>query len=201
MKTIGTIFLILVTLTLSCYLCSQVSSVPIYDLPAAPADITLQSEPTPEAPAGITLQTQPIPAATLAERTAFWLSFWNGLIIVTTLVLVGFIVWGAVMLLGPLADGLDKLVSVVDHFRKVMFDSRIDVIQVKKSDRMSDIDVEAAQAQLNHSNRKTLLIQDRLRDVTDLEVVERAYKLKMSQKYGRLMLHAQREAMRKGVTK
>lgn len=184
MKTVGVILTVLVTLLLSCYLCSQMSDIPIYDPGLASAGITLQSE--------------PIPAATPQERTAFWLSVWNGLIVVTTLILVGFLVWGVVMLLDPLANGLDKLVGVLDHLRKVIFDSQMDTIQVKKSDKMSDIDVEAAQAQLNHSNKKSLLVQDRLRDVTDLEVVERAYKLKMSQRYGRLMLHAQREAIKKG---
>lgn len=190
MKTLGTIFLILVISILSCYLCSQIKNVPIVGQPIATAT-----------PAGITLQTQPIPAATLAERTAFWLSFWNGLIIVTTLVLVGFIVWGAVMLLGPLADGLDKLVSVVDHFRKVMFDSRIDVIQVKKSDKLAVIDVDIAQARFEHDKEKALIALDRIQDVTDIEVIEKANKLKLSEQYGRLMIKNHRRQMKREASK
>lgn len=188
-----TIFLIFVTLSLSCYLCSQVSDIPLIE---APAGITLQTQPTPKAPAGITLQTQPIPVATIAERTAFWLSFWNGVLVVTVLVLVGFLIWGAVVLLAPLADGLDRLVGVLDHFRKVMFKSQLNVIQVRKTDKLADIDVDVALAKFHHDRDKGQIALERIQDVTDIEVLDKADRFEMSKKYARLRFFSEKAAVK-----
>ena len=186
MKTMGAILMVLFALILSCYLCSQIKDVPIVSQPIATA--------TPE---GITFQTQPIPAATTEDARQFFLGFW----VAALFVAIVFLVWFLVNLLEPLAEGLDRLVQVLDRLRKVIFDSRIDDIQVKKSDKMSDLDVEIAGARFEHDRQKALIALDRIQDVTDIEVIDKAHKLKMSQKYGRLMLHAQREAMKNEVTK
>lgn len=114
--------------------------------------------------------------------------FWTALVLFTLMVLISLLV--------PLADGLDKLVSVLDHLRKVLFDSQMDAIQVRKSDKLADLDVDIAGAKFEHDRNKALIALDRIQDVTDIEVIERAHKLKMSQRYGRLMLHAQREALK-----
>ena len=74
-------------------------------------------------------------------------------------------------------------------------------VQVKKSDKMSDLDVEIAGARFEHDRQKALIALDRIQDVTDIEVIDKAHKLKMSQRYGRMMLHAQREAMKSEVSK
>ena len=41
--------------------------------------------------------------------------------------------WYLINLLESLANGLDKLVNVLDRLRRVIFDSQMDVIQVRKS--------------------------------------------------------------------
>ena len=123
------------------------------------------------------------------------------LIVLFWVLLTLFILWFLAHLLFTFSESLDRLVTTLDHFRKVAFDAGMDTIQVKKSDRMSDIDVEAAQAQLDHSRNKALIALDRIQDVTDLEVIQRVENFKMSQRYARLMLHAKREAMRNEVIK
>jgi len=186
MKTLGTIFMVFLILIFSCYLCSQIKDVPIVSQPVATAT-----------PAGITFQTGTIEKATPEETRQFFLGFWVAMLFVA----IVFLVWFLVNLLEPLASGLDSLVKVLDRLRKVIFDSRIDDIQVKKSDKMSDLDVEIAGARFEHDRQKALIALDRIQDVTDIEVIDKAHKLKMSQRYGRMMLHAQREAMKSEVSK
>lgn len=124
---------------------------------------------------------------------------WNGLFIITALVLVGFLAWGFIMLLTPLADGLDKLVGVLDRFRRVIFDSQMDSIQVKKSGRIFDLDVEIARAKFEYDQQKAFLDLELLQAQTDITVVERTNQLRASEQYGQLMLKSHREQMAKGV--
>lgn len=122
---------------------------------------------------------------------------WNGLFIITALVLVGFLAWGFIMLLTPLADGLDKLVGVLDRFRRVIFDSQMDSIQVKKSGQLLDLDVEIARAKFEYDQQKALIDLELLQAQIDIMVVERTSQLE--KQYGQLMIKSHREQMAKGV--
>ena len=97
------------------------------------------------------------------------------------IILFVFIAWFLVNFLEPLATGLDKLVNVLDHFRKLIFDSQMDAIQIRKSDRLVDLDVDIAQAKFEHDSQRAVI------------------ELEMLKQQGRLMLRAQREAMRSEV--
>ena len=92
-----------------------------------------------------------------------------------------FIAWFLVNLLEPLTTGLDKLVGVLDHFRKVIFNSQMDVIQLRKSDRLADLDVDIAHAKFDHDSQRA------------------AIELELLKQQGRLMITAQREAMKSEV--
>ena len=105
------------------------------------------------------------------------------LLVIMWIMVAVFVAWFLVNLLKPLADGLDKLIGVIDRFRKVIFDSQIDVIQVRKSDRLADLDIEIASAKFGHDERKA------------------AIELEYLKKHGRLMITAQRKALRTEVTK
>lgn len=111
-----------------------------------------------------------------------------------------FVLWFLSHLLFTFSESLDRLVTTLDNLRKVIFNSGMDMVQVRKSDKLADLDVEIAGARFEHDRQKALIALDRIQDVTDIEVIERANKLKLSQNYGRLMLHAQREAMKSEVT-
>ena len=134
--------MILVTLMVFSYLCSQTADIKIYDPGGASPGLTFQSE--------------PIPAATLEERAAFWRSVWDGLIVMTILLVLIGSAWAMVLLLAPLVEGLDGLVRVLDRLRKVIFDSQMDAIQVQKSEKLANIDVDMAGAKFEHDREKAL---------------------------------------------
>ena len=110
-----------------------------------------------------------------------------------------FVLWVLSHLLFTFSESLDRLVTTLDNLRKVIFNSGMDMVQVRKSDKLADLDVEIAGAKFEHDRSKALIALDRIQDVTDLEVIERAHKLKMLQEQGRLSLRAKREAMKSEV--
>ncbi|MCB0227525.1 MAG: hypothetical protein KDI02_27765, partial [Anaerolineae bacterium] len=93
---------------------------------------------------------------TLEERAAFWRSVWDGLIVMTILLVLIGSAWAMVLLLAPLVEGLDGLVRVLDRLRKVIFDSQMDAIQVQKSEKLANIDVDMAGAKFEHDREKAL---------------------------------------------
>ena len=121
------------------------------------------------------------------------------LIILFWVLLTLFVLWVLSHLLFTFSESLDRLVTTLDHFRKVVFDAGMDTIQVRKSDKLADLDVEIAGAKFEHDRSKALIALERIQDVTDLEVIERAHRLKMLQEQGRLSLRAQREALKSEV--
>ena len=110
-----------------------------------------------------------------------------------------FVLWVLSHLLFTFSESLDRLVTTLDNLRKVIFNSGMDMVQVRKSDKLADLDVEIAGAKFEHDRSKALIALERIQDVTDLEVIERAHRLKMLQEQGRLSLRAQREAMKSEV--
>ena len=110
-----------------------------------------------------------------------------------------FVLWVLSHLLFIFSESLDRLVTTLDNLRKVIFNSGMDMVQVRKSDKLADLDVEIAGAKFEHDRSKALIALDRIQDVTDLEVIERAHRLKMLQEQGRLSLRAQREALKSEV--
>ena len=110
-----------------------------------------------------------------------------------------FVLWFLSHLLFTLSESLDRLVTTLDNLRKVIFNSGMDMVQVRKSDKLADLDVEIAGAKFEHDRSKALIALERIQDVTDLEVIERAHRLKMLQEQGRLSLRAQREALKSEV--
>ena len=110
-----------------------------------------------------------------------------------------FVLWFLSHLLFTLSESLDRLVTTLDNLRKVIFNSGMDAVQVRKSDKLADLDVEIAGAKFEHDRSKALIALERIQDVTDLEVIERAHRLKMLQEQGRLSLRAQREALKSEV--
>ncbi|MCB0210741.1 MAG: hypothetical protein KDJ52_15485, partial [Anaerolineae bacterium] len=110
-----------------------------------------------------------------------------------------FVLWVLSHLLFTFSESLDRLVTTLDNLRKVIFNSGMDMVQVRKSDKLADLDVEIAGAKFEHDRSKALIALDRIQDVTDLEVIERAHRLKMLQEQGRLSLRAQREALKSEV--
>ena len=110
-----------------------------------------------------------------------------------------FVLWFLSHLLFTLSESLDRLVTTLDNLRKVIFNSGMDMVQVRKSDKLADLDVDIAGAKFEHDRSKALIALDRIQDVTDLEVIERAHRLKMLQEQGRLSLRAQREALKSEV--
>ena len=112
-----------------------------------------------------------------------------------------FVLWVLSHLLFTFSESLDRLVTTLDNLRKVIFNSGMDMVQVRKSDKLADLDVEIAHAKFEHDRSKALIALERIQDVTDLEVVERAHRLKILQEQGRLSLRAQREALKSEVTK
>lgn len=195
MKLLAYTFIVFLLIASVCFLCSQVSDTVIYDPGVGAAQVP---QPTPQ---GLTFQAKPIPKATPQEAARFWRSLQTGATIIGIPLLVLGVTWGVVLLLEPLATGLDSLVKVLDRLRKVIFDSRMDDIQVRKSDRLSDVDVDIASARFEHDREKALIVRERLRDVTDIEVIEKANKLKMSQQYGQLMIKTHRRQVKREVQK
>lgn len=86
-----------------------------------------------------------------------------------------------VNLLEPLSNGLDKLIGVLDHFRKFIFDSQMDVIQLRKSDKLADLDVDIAHAKFDHDSQRA------------------AIELELFKQQGRLMIAAQRASLKSEV--
>ena len=110
-----------------------------------------------------------------------------------------FVLWVLSHLLFTFSESLDRLVATLDNLRKVIFNSGMDMVQVRKSDKLADLDVDIAGAKFEHDRNKALIALDRIQDVTDLEVIERAHRLKVLQEQGRLSLRAKREAMKSEV--
>ena len=121
------------------------------------------------------------------------------LIVLFWVLLTLFVLWFLSHLLFTLSESLDRLVTTLDNLRKVIFNSGMDMVQVRKSDKLADLDVEIAGAKFEHDRSKALIALERIQDVTDLEVIERARRLKMLQEQGRLSLRAQREALKSEV--
>ena len=60
--------------------------------------------------------------------------------------------------------------------------------------------MEIAGAKFEHDQAKAAIELDRLRDETDLQVLQAAHSFRMLQSQGRLLLRAQREALKSEVS-